>query len=163
MTCRILRTRDIIEQLGVGVTTFLLHSLTRPGSDFHRKLTTWLYTPARPTRADGDIAVVFDQGEVVGWARTERWSEPMGDAAVGHVLLNADGATIHWDTLEAFVAPEYRGRGVAAFAASGLYASVLHDTGLGVAVFRPSMILVARRAGLHPTLFEMVKGRWVQA
>lgn len=154
MTCRVLPITGLIAHLGVEATSFLLHRLTRAGSDFHRKLTTWLYTSAaRPTENDGHIAVVLDHGEVVGWARTERWSEPLG----------LDGSVIHWDTLEAFVAPEYRLRGIAAFAAAGLYTGALHDEGLGVAVFRPSMMLVAKRAGLCPTLFEARGGKWVRS
>ena len=87
--------------------------------------------------------VAIDQGEIVGWARTERWSG--------------------YDTLEAFVAEDYRLRGVASFAACGLYASVLHDEGGTVAVFAPKMLLVARRAGFWPVLFEKVDGKWVRA
>lgn len=154
MTSHVLPITDLIGTLGVGTTSFLLHRLTWPGSDFHKKLTTWLHTSsARPSENDGHIAVVLDHGEVVGWTRTERWSEPLG----------ADGSVMHWDTLESFVAPEYRMRGIAAFAASGLYAGVLHDNGLGVAVFRPAMMLVARRAGLYPTLFDHVDDKWVRA
>lgn len=153
MTCCILPIADLVTTLGHEQASFLLHRLTRSGSDFGRKLTTWLYTTAKPTPADGTIAVVTDHGEVVGWARTERWSEPLDEA----------GAVLHWDTLEAFVAPEYRSRGVAAFAAAGLYASLLHDSGCNVAVFRPVMLLVARRAGFIPTLFEKRDGKWVRS
>lgn len=152
MTTHTIPIVDLVATIGQGASGFLLHKLTKPGSDFHRKLTTWLYTPARPTSADGVISVVLDHGEVVGWARTERWSEPLGADAV-----------IHWDTLEAFVAQEYRGRGVAALAASGLYASRLHDGSNLVAVFHPAMLLTARRVGLSPTLFSNVDGKWVRA
>ena len=144
MNCRTIPITDLVATIGHEQASLLLHRLTRSGGDFARKLTTWLYTTAKPTPADGTIAVVTDHGEVVGWARTERWSEPLDEA----------GAVLHWDTLEAFVAPEYRSRGVAAFAAAGLYAASLHDCGCTVAVFRPVMLLVARRAGFIPTLFE---------
>lgn len=123
--------------------TFIMHQLVRRDSDFARKLTLWLYTPMTPGDADGSISVVYDLGEAVGWARTERWTERFGD-----------GSGLTWDTLEAFVASEYRNRGVASFAACGLYASRMHDNGCNVAVFAPSMLLVARRAGLFPTLFN---------
>jgi len=153
MNCRTIPITDLVETIGHEQASLLLHRLTRSGGDFARKLTTWLYTTAKPTPADGTIAVVADHGEVVGWARTERWSEPLGEA----------GSVLHWDTLEAFVAPEYRSRGVAAFAAAGLYAASLHDCGCTVAVFRPVMLLVARRAGFIPTLFERRDGKWVQS
>ena len=99
--------------------------LTKPGSDFHKAI---------DTKTDGHIAVVFHDDQVVGWARTERWQS--------------------YDTLEAFVRPERRLQGVAVFAAAGIYSSVLHENGGVVAVFHPHMLLVARRAGFWPVLFE---------
>jgi len=99
--------------------------LTKPGSDFHKAI---------DTKTDGHIAVVFDGETIVGWARTERWQS--------------------YDTLEAFVRPERRLQGVAVFAAAGIYSSVLHENGGVVAVFHPHMLLVARRAGFWPVLFE---------
>jgi hypothetical protein len=118
--------------------------LTKPGSDFQRKLTAWLDGSSKPKKSDGHIALVEDQGEIVGWARTEPWSD-------GQVL---------YDTLEAYVAKPYRLRGIAAFAACGIYSAVLHDNDGTVAVFHPHMLLVARRAGLWPTLFEKEGGQW---
>ena len=92
---------------------------------------------------------VLDDEVVVGWARTEQWY---------------DGNGIPFDTLEAFVRPERRMRGIAAFAASGLYSAVFHASGCAVAVFSPYMMLVARRAGLFPTLFERDgNGHWRRA
>ena len=123
---------------------FVRNKLTKPGSDFQWKLTRLLYGEAVSSSDDGHIAIVLDQGEIVGWARTEYWQ--------AH------------DTLEAFVAPDYRLRGIAAFAASGLYAGVLHDEGGTVAVFHPHMLLVARRAGLFATLYQKnPRGEWVKA
>lgn len=119
--------------------SFIRYYLTKPGSDFFKKLTT-------AGDLNGHIAVVRDQGEIVGWARTEPWRD-------------SDG--IEWDTLEAFVHEDYRLRGVAAFAACGLeaYGGAL---GGAIAVFHPFMYIVATRAGLRPTLF--VKGEaWVRA
>jgi len=94
----------------------------------------------------------MDDAEVVGWARTERWIESTG---------------LEYDTLEAFVRPERRLQGIAAFAAAGIYSSIssdLLDDGFAVAVFHPHMMLVARRAGFSPTLFERDgKGGWRKA
>lgn len=149
MICRILDIPTLVAT-AKPEATFILHHLTRPESDFSKKLTSWLYTPVRPGPGDGHIAIVLDHGEVVGWARTERWTERF-----------SDGSGLTWDTLEAFVARDCRSRGVAAFAAAGLYASTLHDTGCNVAVFAPSMLMVAKRAGLLPTLFERDgRGGW---
>jgi hypothetical protein len=86
----------------------------------------------------------LDKAEIVGWARTEKWCDH--------------------DTLKAFVRKDYRLRGVAAYAASGLKASVLHENGGTVAVFHPHMLLVASRAGFWPTLLEKdAHGKWQQA
>jgi hypothetical protein len=119
--------------------SFIRYHLTKFGSDFYKKLTT----------ADdlaGHIAVVRDQGEIVGWARTEPWRGGDGD---------------EWNTLEAFVAEDYRHCGIASFAAAGI-AAHLSPGGMSVAVFHPVMYIIATRAGLRPTLY--VKGEaWVRA
>jgi len=67
-----------------------------------------------------------------------------------------------YDTLEAYVAEDYRRRGIAAFAASGICSAVLHENGGTVAVFHPHMLLVARRAGFWPTLFAKEDGQWLR-
>ena len=117
--------------------TYIRRNLTKPDSDFNRKL--------RRGQLDGHIAVVRDQGEIIGWARTEPWTDCSGDG---------------WDTLEAFVAEEYRHRGIASFAACGLEAAVA--LGTLVAVFHPVMYIVGTRAGIRTTLFS--KGEsWVRS
>jgi len=152
MTCEILSLADLVASADLAL--FVRNKLTKPGSDFQWKLTRLLHGESGATVDDGHIALVLDQGEVVGWARTEYWTA--GD--------DGGGGIVSYDTLEAFVAPDHRLRGIAAFAASGLYASVLHDNGAAVAVFHPHMLLVARRAGFWPTLFEKnPRGEWVQA
>lgn len=115
--------------------SWILGRLSRPGSDFQKKLTA-----GGMTDADGLISIVRDQGEVVGWARTEEWRQ--------------------WQTLEAFVDSHHRRRGVAAFAASGLTACGSFEKRI-VAVFRPSMSPLAKRAGLMPVLFEKKGDSWV--
>lgn len=121
-----------MDELAVGspMRRLIRDELTKPGSDFHH---------AVETKTDGLIAVVMDDAVVAGWARTEYWS--------------AGGQTLY-DTLEAFVRPERRMQGIAAFAAAGLYTAFLHEQGGTVAVFSPQMMLVAKRAGFFPTLFE---------
>ena len=141
MNCEVLSLSGLVESPHTAL--FVRNHLTRPGSDFQKKLTCLLLGDEVSERDGGHIALAIDQGEIVGWARTERWSG--------------------YDTLEAFVAEDYRLRGVASFAACGLYASVLHDEGGTVAVFAPKMLLVARRAGFWPVLFEKVDGKWVRA
>lgn len=144
MNCRTLRVRD----LDTIECVFLRERLTRAGSDFHRKLDAWA-DGVKPKQADGTIALVEDHGEIIGWTRTEVWFEQPGEIA--------------WSTLESFVAPEWRGRGISAWAASGLACDSLSDAA-AVAVFAPSMLLLAKRVGLHPVLFEQDEaGRWVRA
>lgn len=129
----------------------LFVDLTWPGSDFSKKLHRWL-DGAMPEPADGTIAVVSAGDSIVGWARTELWIQDHS-----------------WRTLEAFVDDRYRSRGVATLATAALVASGAlprhDDAGRErlVAVFRPAMMLLARRAGLVPVLFEKnEKGVWVR-
>ena len=116
--------------------TYIRRNLTKPDSDFNRKL--------RRGQLDGHIAVVRDQGEIIGWARTEPWADCSGV----------------WDTLEAFVAVEHRLRRTASFAACGLESAGC--LGISVAVFHPTMYIVGTRAGIRTTLFS--KGEaWVRS
>jgi len=109
-------------------------SFTKPGSDFNKKLTS-----GQPLGVyDGLIAVVRSRTEILGWARSETWQR--------------------WDTLESFVSPSHRGRGIAAFAASGLRSTYNHTA--EVAVFHPHMLLVAKRAGFRPILFHKEGDQW---
>ena len=136
IACTVLPMSD----LDASMRRLIRDELTKPGSDFHHGV---------ETKTAGLIAIVMDDEVVVGWARTEQWY---------------DGNGILFDTLEAFVRPERRMRGIAAFAASGLYSAVFHASGCAVAVFSPYMMLVARRAGLFPTLFERDgNGHWRRA
>lgn len=117
-------------------------SLCWPDSDFHRKLKR-----RRLTAEDGMIALVRDgENRLLGWARSENWRDDTG---------------WEWPTLEAFVREEHRRLGLAAFATAGLVPAVFAEEGYGCAVFSPPMLLVAARAGLHPTLFERDgRGGW---
>ena len=151
MTCETMTLAELVSSADLAL--FVRNRLTKPGSDFQWKLTRLLHGDAVASEQDGSIALVLDQGEIVGWARTEYWAN-----------FDDDSDGLSHDTLEAFVAPDYRLRGIAAFAASGLYASALHDEGGTVAVFHPHMLLVARRAGLFATLFQKnPRGEWVKA
>ena len=71
---------------------FIADHLTRPESEFQRALLNGGLT--------GTIAICLDQGEIVGWARSEVWQGI--------------------PTLEAFVSPAYRRRGMATLCAAGL-------------------------------------------
>jgi ribosomal protein S18 acetylase RimI-like enzyme len=128
-----------LRNLDHGDLQWIASRLTKQDSDFQNKLTSGVLS--------GLIAVVVDHGEIIGWCRTEEWVE-CGDT--------------RWDTLEAFVDPAYRGRGVATLAARALYSDFFHDTGGAVAVFSPQMMLVARNAGLHPTMFRR-EVHWTRA
>lgn len=145
MICNVISAAELVYKQEPDAL-FIYGHLTNENSDFNRKLRAWLLRQRQPVDADGSIAIVIDQGEIIGWARTEYW---LSDAGEAH------------NTLEAFVAREHRGRGVAAFASSGLYAIGDDQT---VAVFSPRMLLVARRAGFWPVLYEKDgDGRWVAA
>ena len=136
IACTILLLAD----LDASMRRLIRDELTKPDSDF---------SEAVETKTDGVIAMVMDDTEVVGWARTEQWSDDCG---------------VPYDTLEAFVRPDRRLEGIAAFAAAGLYSAALYDNGCVVAVFQPHMLLVARRAGFFPVLFAKdAAGVWRKA
>lgn len=159
MICTPLAIADFV----ASSAPYVRDHLTRPGSDFQRKLTSWIDGSSKPTAADGHIALVLDHGEIIGWARTEVWETfdaATDDEMDSNPFYEGDNAV--YDTLEAFVAPPYRLRGIAAFAASGIFSAVLHENGGTVAVFHPHMLLVARRAGFWPTLFEKEGGQWLR-
>lgn len=124
--------------------------LARPGSDFQNKIMVCIIRQRVPSERDGVISIVRDRaGKVIGWARSERWAD-------------ADG--LLWSTLEAFVAPAWRDHGIATFAAAGLFLE--HQTSVlpPVAVFRPSMMLLARRIGRRAVLHHKdAEGRWIRS
>jgi len=125
------------ERLRSSERNFIFDHLTRTGSDFQKKL------------LDGDIltgtiAICLDQGEIIGWARTELWRE--------------------MPTLEAFVSPAYRRRGVATLCAAGLRTEGVFRDYEFVAVFRTTMALLASRLGLLYAAFDRAPdGSWVEA
>ena len=117
---------------------FIADHLTRPQSDFQKALLDG------GDIIKGTIAICLDQGEIIGWARTELWRE--------------------LPTLEAFVSPAYRRRGVATLCAAGLRTEGVWRDYEFVAVFRPTMISLARRLGLPYASFDRAPdGSWVEA
>lgn len=122
-----------------GEDLFAIRELTKPGSDFRKAIDVGILA--------GLIAVVEEEGEIIGWCRTQEWTDGSGES---------------WETLEAFVDEEHRMRGIASAAARTLYAAHFYETGSSVAVFTPEMMLVARSAGFRPTLFKREE-RWVRA
>lgn len=118
----------------IGWADVISRGLTKPRSDFSLALQEY--------RASGSIAVCTDGGDVVGWARTEKWQEH--------------------DTLEAFVREDRRRRGVARFCVAGLVASGLFVDS-SVAVFDEQMNRIANAAGLEPYLYRRDGDKWVLA
>lgn len=119
---------------------FIYDHACKKGSDFSRKIASGALTPS-----DGVIAIVADQGEIIGWARTEHWTD-------------ADGR--EWPTLEAFTRPEYRRRGVCRYAVAGLVADRWVDR--AVAVFDPRMADLCRHLRIDCCEFHLENGVWVR-
>lgn len=128
---------------------FVARKLCKPGSVFQQRLFD-------ADQIDGFVALVEDFGETIGWARTEPWVEANPDS------WRAGPHALHWNTLEAFVAKDYRGRGVATFAAAGL-ATVAFQDDPDAAVFHSHMMLLAVKVGLRPVLFREQGEGWVRA
>lgn len=118
----------------IGWSAVISRGLSKPQSDFAQAL--------RDHRASGTIAVCTDGGDVIGWARTEKWQEH--------------------DTLEAFVREDRRRRGVARFCVAGLVASGLFADS-SVAVFDEQMNRIANAMGLEPYLYRRDGDKWVLA
>jgi hypothetical protein len=133
------RLKLVLDEIGAFQKYFreISEHLCHTGSDFQKKLRRYRAGDT-PHEDDGYLAVVKLDGEIVGWARSERWEE---------------NPACSWDTLEAFVSPQLRNRGLATLAVSALTAGPLYGSG-NIAVFHPHMLLVARRAGVYPQLFE---------
>jgi hypothetical protein len=121
------------DRLRVSERRFIADHLTRPDSDFQAALLTG--EPA------GTIAICLDQGEIIGWARSETWQD--------------------MPTLEAFVNPAYRRRGVSLLCAAGLTAHGVYQDADVVVVFRQSMKSLADRLRLVNVHFERhADGTW---
>jgi len=124
------------DRLRVTERRFIADHLTRPDSEFQRALLAGTAT--------GTIAICLDQGEIIGWARSEVWQGI--------------------PTLEAFVSPAYRRRGVATLCAAGLRTEGVFRDYEYIGVFRPTMVSLASRLGLIYTSFERAPdGTWVKA
>jgi hypothetical protein len=140
MKCEILRLCDLddIDKF------FIVDFVCKAKSDFRTKL-----IDKELTSADGWISIVRDQGEIVGWCRTEKWA----DRDSGEV----------WDTMEAFVRDEWRRRGVCQFAAAGLMAAVMPAIVPPVAIFSPSMIQTCRRLAIKFVEYERGREGWMKS
>jgi GNAT superfamily N-acetyltransferase len=124
------------DRLRASERRFIADHLTRPESEFQRALLGGTVT--------GTIAICLDQGEIVGWARSEVWQGI--------------------PTLEAFVSPAYRRRGVATLCAAGLRTEGVFRDYEYIGVFRPTMVSLASRLGLIYASFDrMPDGTWVKA
>lgn len=115
---------------------FIADHLTRANSDFQQALLE--------DRPQGTIAVCLDQGEIVGWARTEIWQDI--------------------PTLEAFVSPAYRRRGIAKACAATLIAEGVYRDHEFIGVFSKTMASLAYRLGLLYAEFNLKPdGTWREA
>jgi hypothetical protein len=150
MNCTIIPTINLTNGTFVTPEVSEVVKLTKPGSVFSKRL-------AAREPVDGFIALLYDSGELIGWARTEPWYEETIESR------RAIPITLSWNTLEAFVRQDYRGRGLATFAAAGLVTLPTFNDDNSTAVFAPSMMILANKVGLHPCLFRQDGERWVRA
>ena len=124
------------DRLRASERRFIADHLTRPESEFQGALLGGTVT--------GTIAICLDQGEIIGWARTEVWQGI--------------------PTLEAFVSPAYRRRGVATLCAAGLRTEGVFRDYEYIGVFRPTMVSLASRLGLLYAAFDRKpNGTWREA
>ena len=138
MNCTILPLRDLDEK----DRHFIVESACKPNSDFQAKL-----CDKELDDRDGWIAIVRDQGEIVGWAMTEKWH----DKDSGE----------EFDTLESFTRDKWRRRGVSRYAIAGLLAAKRIDRG-PVAIFSSLLIGSCRRFGILWVGYERKWDGWVK-
>ena len=138
MNCTVTLLKDLDE----SDVHFIVESACKANSDFQGKLCGKVLD-----EDDGWIAIVRDQGEIVGWARTEKWHDKTPGC--------------EYDTLEAFVRDEWRRRGVCQFAATGLLADGRIDRG-PVAIFSNSLVQTCRRMAVRFVgyQFDFNLGEW---
>jgi hypothetical protein len=138
MNCTVLPLRDLDE----SDRHCIIESACKPNSDFQAKLCDKILDDR-----DGWIAIVRDQGEIVGWARTEKWC----DKDSGE----------EFDTLESFTRHRWRRRGVCKYAVAGLLAAGKIDRG-PLAIFSSMMIGTCRVFGIRWEGYENVRDCWVK-
>jgi hypothetical protein len=115
--------------------------MTRDGSDFQKAIQTCSLSGA------GKIALVVEHGEIVSWTRSEMWTDP--------------GTQIDYMTLEAFTLPAHRSQGNVKLGAKALADDGWLVLDAPVAVFRVTMLDVARGAGCtNATYFFCDEGKW---
>jgi hypothetical protein len=114
------------DRLRASERRFIADHLTWPESEFQGALIAGTVT--------GTIAICLDQGEIIGWARSEIWQDI--------------------PTLEAFVWPAYRRRGVATLCAAGLRTEGVFRDYEFIGVFAPAMVSLACRLGLLYASFD---------
>jgi len=122
-------------RLRVSERRFIADHLTRPWSDFQRVLLAG--EPA------GTIAICLDQGEIIGWARSEIWQGR--------------------PTLEAFVATAYRRRSIATACSAALLAASTFDRSgkPPVAVFSKRMNGICKKLAIDFDRFDLKPdGTW---
>lgn len=122
---------------------FIIENACKPNSDFQFKL---IEKPLDDR--DGWIAIVRDQGEIVGWSRTEKW-------------IDRDSGE-EFDTLESFVRERWRRRGVCRYASAGLLAAAKIDRG-PLAIFSPLMVGTCRRLSIRWEGYERKWDSWVKS
>lgn len=150
MLCEVIPISELVRRQDDCVEVL---SLTRTGSDFRKRLHSLIQRHSAAEEDDGHISLVWSGETLVGWSRTGKWLE--GEREFYPTV---------WDTLEAYVRKDWRDRGIATLASFSLVSSILYDNGMTAAVFSPAMMMVARKCGLHPTLFvQTAEGEWERA
>jgi hypothetical protein len=100
--------------------SYMARNLCRPGSEMQRELLA----------ADADTPMVVAYApDPIGWVATHQWRS--------------------LQTIEAFVAPEFRRRGFARIGALTLLATSYLDKSQAVAVFSPECVALARSLGFR--------------
>lgn len=110
-------------------------------SSIQKELDKRYLNPIRGPHPDMSLALVRYNGELVGWVGTRLWPERF------------KGDRVTAQTVECFVAPEHRRRGIARLGLQALVSAGYVDKTAPVSVYAPEVVGLATQCGCRIVLF----------
>jgi hypothetical protein len=147
----VIRIKDI-NKLGLVDVTAIYTRLSRPdsisGSSIQKELEKRYLakdasTEQQPKMA---IAIIWLDDTLVGWVGTRPWPEKF------------KGKPVTAQTIECFVDPEFRRRGIAKLGVQALIAANALDKNELVSVYAPEVVELARRCGCKIVVYCKTEG-----
>lgn len=118
-----------------GIYSRLSHDDAESDSSIQKELDKRYITPTPGPHPDMSIALIWFNDELVGWVGTRLWPETF------------KGRRAAAQTVECFVAPEHRRKGLARLGLQALVSAGYINKAELVAVYAPEVIKLARSCG----------------